>query len=104
MPRALSDSPEAVRKRDPSSKGARRTSEWRQRKARGEWVVTFTLYADDFDGLVKLGQITEAIGARALSAAVADYLTGAIRADLRQQSTGCDASPVIGTEALPSRS
>ncbi len=53
-------------------------------------IVMFELFEDDIDGLTALGQITNAdeMDQQSMSAAVADYLTDAIRRDLRK----CDAS------------
>ena len=73
-------------------KAAFRTSALRMRRCRdrqraGSRVVTIELYYDDLDGLAVLGQIAnpDDLDQRALSAAVADYLTDAIRRDLRKR-------------------
>src|SRR5262249_29532957 len=62
----------------------------RKRQKAGTRVVMFEMHFDDLDGLEALGQIIDAdeLDQRTLSAAVADFLTYAIRRDCRE-ATRC---------------
>jgi hypothetical protein len=67
--------------------GAVRTREWRRRKSDGARILRITIFDDDVDGLLQLGQIAEdeAYDNRALATAAADFLTFAIRDALKSQ-------------------
>jgi hypothetical protein len=76
-----------------SKSSAVRTREWRRRKLDGARILRITIFDDDVDGLLQLGQISEmdADDSDALAIAAADFLTFALRDALRVRRQ-CDAS------------